>query len=150
MKADLVVYDRNGQIVLITEIKRKKGVSAEWAAKWRRNMLSHGSLPDAKFFMIALPDRFYIWKDAGTVPETTAPTYEIDAEPLLKPYLNESGILSEDISPQSFELVVSAWLNSILQFRAPLNHEDDSLNWINRTGLSKIVSGGTMKHEVTL
>lgn len=151
MKADLVVYDRNGQIILIAEIKRKKGVSAEWAAKWRRNMLSHGSLPDAKFFMIALPNRFYLWKDAGTGPEPTAPTFEIDAEPILKPYLDESGMSPDDMNPQSFELVVAAWLNSVLQQSGKsLSQEDNPLNWISRSGLSEAVRGGYMRHEVSL
>jgi len=51
MKADFVVYDRHSQIVLIAELKRKTG--AEWAAKWRRNILSHGDMPAAKFFCVA-------------------------------------------------------------------------------------------------
>jgi hypothetical protein len=114
MKADLVVYDRNGQIALIAEIKRKTGCSPEWAAKWRRNILAHGGMPDIKFFMIALPDRFYLWKNADSAPEPVAPTFEIDAEPLLAPYLKESGMLPKDISGQGFELIVSAWLNSVL------------------------------------
>ncbi len=150
MKADLVGYDRNGQIVLIAEVKRKTGGSAEWAAKWRRNMLSHGDMPDAKFFMIALPDRFYLWKEAGTVPEPTAPTFEIDAGPVLKPYLDESGISLENISPQSFELVVATWLNSILQGGVPLNQRNDTVNWINKSGLSEALSGGYLRYEVAL
>jgi hypothetical protein len=150
MKADLVAYDRNGQIILIAELKKKTGVSAEWAAKWRRNMLAHGGLPDAKYFMIALPDRFYLWKEAGTVPEEKAPTFEIDAEPLLKPYMDESGISPEDISPQSFELIVAAWLNSLLQTGESPNLENDAPNWINESRFSEALSGGSLKHEVAL
>ena len=105
-------------------------------------MLSQGDLPDTKFFLIALPDHFYLWKDAGTVPEPIAPTFEIDARPLLQPYLEESGIPPEDISPQSFELIVSSWLNSILQLKEPPHGTDDTLNWINTSGLSEAVSGG--------
>jgi len=151
MKADIVIYDRNGQIVLIAEIKRKTGVSAEWAAKWRRNMLSHGELPDAKFFLIALPDRFYLWKNAGNAPEPVAPTFEIDAGPVLKPYLDESGISSENISPQGFELIIAAWINSVLHIKIPLNQEEnDTRNWITDSGLSEAVNGGYLRHEVAL
>ena len=150
MKADLVVYDRNGQIVLIAEVKRKIGVSAKWAAKWRSNMLSHGSQPNTKFFMIALPDRFYLWKDAGTTPKPTNPTFEIDAGPVLKPYLDESGITPENISGQSFELIVATWLNSILGITNPLNQVSPVQDWINQSGLSEAISGGYLKHEVTL
>jgi hypothetical protein len=150
MKADLVVYDRSGQIILIAEIKKKKGVSAEWAAKWRRNMISHGALPDAKFFMIALPERFYLWKNAGNMAKLDAPTFEIDAEPVLKPYLDESGISSEDITPQSFELIVTSWLNSILMAGEALNFGKDTSNLIKKSGLSEALNGGNLKHEVVL
>ncbi|WYD79330.1 MAG: hypothetical protein V8K32_08400 [Candidatus Electrothrix gigas] len=150
MKADLVVYDRHGQIVLVAEIKRKTGGSPEWAAEWRRKMLSHGVLPETKFFMIALPDRFYLWKDAGNIPESTAPTFEIDAEPLLKPYLEGSGVSSGEISPQSFELIVSAWLNSVLRAGESANGKDEGLNWIKTSGFSEAVKGGRMQHKVVL
>ncbi len=150
MKADLVVYDRNGQIILIAEIKKKTGVSAEWAAKWRRNMLSHGNMPDAKYFMIAMPDRFYIWENAGTDPEPAAPTFEIDAKQVLKPYLNDSGLSLEEISPQSFEFIVTSWLNSVLQTGEPLNHENKVINGIYKSGLPAAITGGYIRHEVAL
>ncbi|MCP4701847.1 MAG: hypothetical protein GY862_34050, partial [Gammaproteobacteria bacterium] len=85
MKADIVVYDRNRQIALIAEVKKKPGVTSEWAVKWRRNILAHGELPDVTFFMVALPDRFYLWKNAGNQPELVEPSFEIDAEPILRP-----------------------------------------------------------------
>ncbi len=150
MKADFVVYDRHSQIVLIAELKRKTGVYAEWAAKWRRNILSHGDMPAAKFFLIALLDRFYLWKDAGNTPDSGAPTFEIDTQPILKPYLEESVISMTDISHQRFEFIVATWLNSILQIKKPLSQRNDPLNGIIQTGLSEAVSGGYLRHEVTL
>ena len=41
-KADMVVYDRAGQLALVVEAKNKLGTSSDWAAKMRRNMLAHG------------------------------------------------------------------------------------------------------------
>lgn len=146
MKADIVVYDRNGQIVLIIEIKKRLGLSSEWATEWRRNILSHGSLPDAKFFMAALPDRFYLWKDAGNLPELVEPTFEIDAKPILKSYFDETGTSQEEITRHAFEFIIAAWLNSLLCFNSSLNQQ----KWITRTGLSDAVSGGYLEHEVDL
>ncbi len=150
MKADIVVYDRNGQIVLIIEIKKKLGASSEWATKWRRNILSHGSLPDAKFFMTVLPDRFYLWKDAGNLPELVEPTFEIDAKPILKPYFDESGTFPEKITPQGFELIIAAWLNSLLRFNTLLNQKSDTPKWMIQSGLSEAVNGGYLDYEVIL
>uniref|UniRef100_UPI0040578B90 hypothetical protein n=1 Tax=Candidatus Electronema sp. TaxID=2698783 RepID=UPI0040578B90 len=152
MRADLVVYDRDGQIALITELKNKTGVTAEWAAKWRRNMLAHGRWPAAKFFMIALPDRFYLWNESGRLsPELLAPAFEIDAVQLLKPYIEakEGSLLEEEISPQRFELAVAAWLNSLLQRSFSPDQKPDSA-WLKDSGLSDAISGGRLLYEVPL
>jgi hypothetical protein len=39
---DLSIKDRNGQLVLVVEVKRKTNASPDWAAAFRRNILSHG------------------------------------------------------------------------------------------------------------
>lgn len=113
-------------------------------------MLSHGALPNAKFFMIALPEHFYFWKDAEMTPELTAPTFEIDAKLILQPYLDESGVSVRDMTGQSFELIVTAWLNSILQTGKQVNYKNDMANWVNSSGLSAALNGGYLKYEVVL
>jgi hypothetical protein len=150
MKADFVAYDRNGQIVLIAEVKNKKNVSSEWATKLRRNILAHGDMPNAEFFMIALPERFYLWKNAGNKPELKAPTLEIEANSLLKPYFEKTGISIDNMTPQSFEFIISAWLNSILQDKISSEEKKESKNWLNESGFSKALSGGYLKYEVAL
>ncbi len=146
MKADIVVYDRNKQIALIAEVKKKPGVTSEWAVKWRRNILAHGELPDVTFFMVALPDRFYLWKNAGNQPELVEPSFEIDAEPILRPYLERNHVSVEEIDPQSFEFVISGWLNSlVLQ-----NKETDIQNQVIQSGLFNAIRGGHLEHEVAL
>jgi len=87
MKADFVVYDRHSQIVLIAELP----------------VLSGRPNGDVIYFLMeiclrqnffALLDRFSLWKDAGNTPDSGAPTFEIDTQPILKP-------------------IVATWLNSI-------------------------------------
>lgn len=58
---DFVVYDREGRVVLLAEAKNRRGTSGHWAAGLRKNMLSHGVLPWAKYFLIATPERMYLW-----------------------------------------------------------------------------------------
>ena len=52
----------------------------------RRNMLAHGVVPNSRFFLLALPDRLYLWKDVGNTPDLVEPTYEVDATPFFEPY----------------------------------------------------------------
>jgi hypothetical protein len=47
---DISVDNRNGQLVLVAEIKRKINVSPEWAAALRRNILAHGTFQMLRIF----------------------------------------------------------------------------------------------------
>jgi hypothetical protein len=113
--ADLALYDRDGRLIAVAEVKNKQGTSREWAAKFRRNMLVHGGYSQADFFLLVTPDRLYIWKNAGITPTLVQPTYELDAQPLFAPYFERAGVNPSDISGQAFELVVAAWLGDLVR-----------------------------------
>jgi hypothetical protein len=57
---DLSVDNRDGQLALVVEVKRKTNASPEWAAKLRRNILAHGTFPKAPYFLMVFPDKFYL------------------------------------------------------------------------------------------
>ena len=57
-QADIAVYDPDGQLQLVVEIKNRLGASAEWAARLRHNLLVHSFIPRAPYFLLALPDFF--------------------------------------------------------------------------------------------
>jgi hypothetical protein len=54
---DFIAYNADGTVVLLAEAKTRHGTSEEWAAKLRRNMLAHGLLPRAEYFLIATPEQ---------------------------------------------------------------------------------------------
>ena len=141
--ADIIAYDTNGQLTLVIEIKSKLGTSAQWAAQMRRNILAHGLLPSTPFFLLGLPDHFYLWKDNGITPEVIKPTYEIDPRPFLQPYYEKSGLSSETISGKSFELVIVSWLSEILGTRSQ-DSLQDSQKWLLESGLFEAIHGGYM------
>ena len=47
---DLALYDHDGRLTAVAEVKNKQGTSREWAAKLRRNLLAHGGHYKADFF----------------------------------------------------------------------------------------------------
>ncbi|MDF5733100.1 MAG: hypothetical protein PUP92_35215 [Rhizonema sp. PD38] len=94
---DLSVDDRNGQRMLVVEVKTKRNASSEWATRLRRNILAHGTFPKAPYFLMVFPDRFYLWIDAGD-PLEHEPHYIIDARPILQPYFEQAGVSDEQIS----------------------------------------------------
>jgi hypothetical protein len=64
--------------------------------------------------LLALPDRFYLWKEReGESPEVL-PTHEIDAALLLGPYFERAGVPLENAGRGALELAVAAWLDGLL------------------------------------
>jgi len=147
--ADMAVYDKKGQLSLVVEAKSKLNTSSNWAAKMRRNLLAHGLMPDTHFFLLALPDRFYLWKDAGIIPEEVPPTYEIDPKPFLQPYYNGAGISLDSFTGESFELIISSWLSTLLQVDV-LPEELQGQDWLVESGLFEAIRYGHLAAEATV
>ncbi len=139
---DIAVYDKNSQLVLIVEVKRKLGTSPKWGAELRRNILAHGYLPQTRFFLLATPDRFYLWKDAESLAELVQPDYEIDPTLILKPYSDRTGISIENMSAQSLELIIDAWLDEIMRSDIFPVRYGSTQDWLIESGLYDAIKSG--------
>jgi len=144
---DLLVYNRDGQLVLVVEIKRKTNVSTDWAAKLRRNILAHGVFPKAPYFLIALLDKFYLWTNAEADLSLSEPNYTIDARPILKPYFERAGITAEKISGKSLELIITSWLGEIIHSEKLPENLNTSHDWLIDSGLYTALAGGKFEYE---
>jgi hypothetical protein len=144
---DLLVDNRIGQLMLIVEVKTKRNASPEWAARLRRNLLAHGTLLKAPYFLMVFPDRFYLWTDADDQIEKSQPDYIIDAGPILKPYFEQAGISEEQISSQSLDLIVASWLGKIIHTEKFLEDTDESQQWLISSGLYPAIAGGQFEHR---
>jgi hypothetical protein len=133
---DFVAYGREGEVVLLVEAKSRRGTTEGWAAGLRRNMLSHGFLPSSKFFLIATPDRIYVWRKGR--PEQTAarPEFTTDAAKVLQPYFQRLNQDPSKIGPEAFELLVLTWLNDVAGSVAGSAVEDPSLVWLPELAVS--------------
>lgn len=145
--ADLVAYNPEGQITLIVEAKSKTDTSRSWATRMRRNMLAHGVVPNSRFLLLALPDRLYLWKDASNTPELVEPTYEIDATPFFKPYYERARISPDHLSGQSFDLIVTSWLNELIQTGIPATVPEPQRQLLEESGLLEALEGGSLVVE---
>jgi hypothetical protein len=144
---DLSVDNRNGQLALVVEIKRKTNVSPEWAAKLRRNILAHGTFPKAPYFLMVFPDKFYLWSNAEAYQDQSEPTYTIDASPILQPYFERAGVAADQISGASLELIVTSWLGEIIHSDQLSEKIDVSQQWLIESGLYAALVGGKLEHE---
>lgn len=146
---DLLGYDKNNQLVLITEIKKRLPATEEWATQLRRNILAHGFIPDTQYFLVVLPDRLYLWKNAGVTPELVKPDYSGDTSVLLGPYYLESGLSPEDVSGQTFEILVASLLRDLLT-QAPDENTSDNWDWLYKSGLYHAIQGGRIEQEAVV
>jgi hypothetical protein len=144
---DLSVDNRDGQLALVVEVKRKANVSPEWATKLRLNILAHGTFPKAPYFLMVFPDKFYLWSNAETYQDQSEPTYTIDASPILQPYFERAGVAADQISGASLELIVASWLGEIIHSNQLPENIDASQQWLIESGLYAALVGGKLEHE---
>jgi hypothetical protein len=150
MIADLAAYDPSGQLALVVEVKSRTDRSRSWAAQMRRNMMAHGVAGNPRFFLLALPDRLYLWKNAGNLPEPVEPTFEIDAAPFFQPYFEAAGVSPSNLTPQSFELIVTSWLNELIRAGVPPTIPDNQRECLQESGLVEAIRGGSVAVEVRI
>ncbi len=144
---DLSVDNRNGQLALVVEVKRKTNVSPEWAAELRRNILAHGTFPKAPYFLMVFPDKFYLWSNAEAYQDQSEPTYTIDASPILQPYFERAGVTADQIGGASLELVITSWLGEVIHSDQLPENIDASQQWLIESGLYAALAGGKFEHE---
>ncbi|MBW4544657.1 MAG: hypothetical protein KME25_09475 [Symplocastrum torsivum CPER-KK1] len=147
---DLSVDNRDGQLALVVEVKRKTNASPEWAAQLRRNIFAHGTFPKAPYFLMVFPDKFYLWTDAEAYLDQSEPTYMIDARPILEPYFERAGVTADQISGQSLELIVASWLGEIIHAEKLPENVDNSQHWLIESGLYTAIAGGKFEHEAAV
>lgn len=145
LKIDLAIYDKNQQLVLTVETKRLTGMTDEWARQLRRNLIAHG-YPEAKYFLLATPDKFFLWLGVNNGIEPTRPDYVAEAIQVLGPIYAEYGTTPDDASSFIFGQVVSRWLKSVMY-----PGYSDSVKmpeWTDESGLAKAIFQGDFQAEI--
>jgi hypothetical protein len=146
--ADFALYDHDGRLLAVVEVKNKSGTSRAWAAKLRRNILAHGGFRSADFFLLVTPDKLYLWKGAGAEPAVVLPALEVDAQPIVQPYFEKAGINPADVSGRAFELVVAAWLGDLVRLTEQPENLCNGQSWLVETGLLDTVKNSRIEYEV--
>jgi len=111
-------------------------------------MFAHDLLPNAPFFLLALPDNFYLWKNTGRALEVIAPTQKVDPQTFLQPYYENFGISPTDLTESSFAFIVTSWMNQVLRAKDPQDLSSGNQEWLVSSGLFDRLAGGDLKLEV--
>lgn len=155
-RADVAVYGRDGLLRLEVEVKTRPGASPEWAARLLRNMLVHEAPPFAPHFMLALPDKIYLWDlrglslDSGFFENGIKPDYGIDAARALGPYIDGGPSSLHGLGEDGLELVVASWLTDLLNSDLSGEKDEPDARWLLESGLYEEVKGGSVATEALL
>lgn len=107
-RADIVV--RSDNFKLFVEVKGGGGQSsADWAARYRRNLVEHQVIPKTEYFLLALPDYLYLWKEKNTI-EVIPPDYVVRTFKVLKKYLTILDAEPKVIEKEGLQFALSTWL----------------------------------------
>ena len=129
-RADVAVYSPDGSPQLEVEIKTRRGATKDWAARLLRNMVFHEAAPATPYFMLALPEKIYLWDlrqrpaaervgpPAGFAEAALVPEYAADAQPVLSPYIDPYPDGAETpiagLGEDGLTFVVATWLTDLL------------------------------------
>lgn len=142
-RADIMVFDSNWHLQLVGEVKNKYNASNEWVTRMRYNLLFHSFVPNAPYFLLALPDYFHLWVEAPANKEVT-PDFTIPASDILSPYLNGSSHLLDDISELTLEFLVTRWLEDLIHSDLERKKTNPALQWLFDSNLYPSIKNGTM------
>jgi hypothetical protein len=144
---DITVYGEAGQLSLVVEIRNRRGTSDTWAAATRQLLLENKLVVNARYFLLALPDRFYLWVDKRQL-DLINPDYSIDPLPFLKPYWGGEDA-PEYLTNIGFEMVVEAWLATLTWVDELPADAEESGDWLVESGLFDAIKHGHLASEVT-
>lgn len=111
--ADIAVFNTKRKLILLAEVKTKIDSSKEWAIELHKTLRMYEKIQEIDYFLLALPDRIYVWDEGMSESDDSPPTYEFDGQTILQPYFDKVGVSAETIKKPTFELIVGEWLQGL-------------------------------------
>lgn len=145
---DIEVYSPDKKLKLVVEVKNKQGASLEWAAQMRRNLFSNSAVPHAPFFLLALPDHLYLWKNGSDSTEARPADFIVDAAPILSDYSNNLKTDSRQTS-RDLELIFASWLNLVTISQLTADAAAPHEQWLLESGLYDAIKNGSVQTEAS-
>lgn len=143
-KPDITVYAPDRGVLLVAEVKGgRNGTSPEWAAELRGELLPY--LPivgTAPYFMIASPNRLFLWRQDRPHGAGALPDYVADTKPFLDTIVDTERLPLSQVPRDTLESLVAIRLGALTHERrngAPVQ------GWLADSGLLDALRGGSVQ-----
>lgn len=145
--ADLAVYGADGSLQLLVKVKTKTAASAAWVTHAVRHGFAGGELPAVPYFMLALPDKLYLWKGASqaAVWAVEQPDFVFETTVLLRPLRTDITTWHAPFSGQGLEILLAAWFDTVTDPRNPLLGQYPPYLKLQESGLLDAIRNGTVE-----
>jgi hypothetical protein len=154
---DLAVYSADRKLQLIVEVNSKRDADSEWAADLRSSIFdAEARLTDVPYFLLATPDRFFLWKrqtptwspDGSPAP----PDYTADARPFMAAHLvydrqDASEVWHKEITKDDLSMALLSWFDRLCYSPSAIEDLSDRATWVFESGLFDVIRGGTVEFE---
>lgn len=138
-RPDFLVLSPDDRLELAVEVKNLRGVSADWAADYRRNLLAHSILPATDYFLLALPENLFLW-DNARAQGGALPHYRVSTADALGPLMVDAD------DEESLEAAVSTWLFALTSPSLGEEEAQRRYGWLVDSGLHARIRGGHVEH----
>lgn len=143
-RADLIVRDDAGDPVFVVEVKNRKGLSAEIATQLRRNLVVHGLLRSARFFLLVSQDQGFLWAENARDLPDAPPRIEFPMSGVVRRYLPERSS-DERLRGMELELVILQWLTDLTRAEGvDVDANAEPERSLAQVGLLDVLQGGTV------
>jgi hypothetical protein len=141
--ADFVVEAPGRGIQLVVEARNTTAPSPEWASRFLRNLFTHAEIPRSEYFLLALRDHLYLWRQPSG--EMAVPDFDGDTAAALEPYLRGYPVSLDSLDERTFELLIHAWLSDLV---SGTGQESESLLWLKDSGLTESIRNGIVRSQI--
>src|SRR5436305_970396 len=147
-RPDITLYDREGRLLLVAEVKYKRETTPKWAAALRRNLLAHEGFRQTEYFLVLTPDQLYLWKGIKAEATAVRPDFVADSRPLFLPYLQSAGLDLDRLSAPVFELMAISWFSDLVHSRRDTESLGHDRAWLVESGLLDAVRNGRLAYDL--
>ena len=147
-RADILVQS-DYDLKLVVQVRGGGRSSADWAARFRRNLVEHQVIPKTKYFMLALPDYLYLWKEKNIL-ETVPPDCTVRTVKVLQKYLTTLDTEPLRIAAEALQLALAGWLRDSMFFPKRPPAGSDAYKLLVESGLLDAIDKGEVTTQAHL